>query len=154
MEIEDWRLRKLYEYWLDCRRGRRFPSRRDVDPTEIRFILGHVMLVDVLTDPLRFRVRLHGTEMAARAHYELTGKFLDELPLPEYRHYVIAQCNRLVASGEPLHVRHDRILDGQRRAYEALWLPFSDNDAVSMLGCGLVYEPLQPAPPHPSGLRA
>jgi len=57
---------------------RRFPSRRDIDPVEIRYVLGWVMLIDALRDPVRFRVRLHGTGMATEAHYDLTGKFIDE----------------------------------------------------------------------------
>ena len=85
MDIKDTRLRRLYEYWLQRKGGRRFPSRRDIDPVEIRYVLGWVMLIDALRDPVRFRVRLHGTGMAGEAHYDLTGKFIDELPHPEYR---------------------------------------------------------------------
>jgi hypothetical protein len=47
-------------------------------------------------------VRLHGTEMVQQAGYELTGKFLDERPVAEYRDYVIEQCRGLVSRGEPL----------------------------------------------------
>src|SRR5580704_3028943 len=99
------------------------------------------MLVDVLHDPLRFRVRLHGTEMVHEAHYELTGKFLDELPVADYRDYVIEQCKGLISCGEPLVVHHNRILDCRLRQYEALWLPFSDDDrAVTTLLCALIYD--------------
>jgi hypothetical protein len=142
MNIDDDRLKRLYQYWLDRKGDRRFPARRHLDPVTIRFVLGHVMLVDVLGPPLRFRVRLHGTEMARLAHYDLTGKFLDELPLVEYRDYVIRQCASLVENGVPLHVHHNRILDNRLRTYEALWLPFSEDDRnVTMLLCGLIYDP-------------
>jgi hypothetical protein len=139
-QIQDPRLLQLYEYWLARKGTRRFPSRRDIDPLDIRFILGHVMLVDVVDKALRFRVRLHGTEMVERAGYELTGKFLDDLPITEYRRYVIERCKGLVASGEPTLIRHDRILDGRSRQYEALWLPFSeDGQNVTTLLCALIY---------------
>jgi hypothetical protein len=140
-QIDDPRLARLYEYWLLCKGSRRFPARSDIDPLEFRYVLGHVMLLDVLRDPLRFRFRLHGTEMARQASYDLTGKFLDDLPVAEYRDYVIDRCKHLVADGEPLLVRHNRILDNKLRRYEALWLPFSDDEMlVSMLLCALIYD--------------
>ena len=139
--IKDERLGRLYEYWLTRKGNRSFPARRDIDPLEFRYVLGWVMLVDVLHDPLRFRVRLHGSEMVQQAGYELTGKFLDELPDAEYRDYVIEQCRGLVSRSEPLVIHHNRVLDGRLRRYEALWLPFSDDDrTVDMLLCALIYD--------------
>jgi hypothetical protein len=140
-QIEDPRLSQLYDYWLSRKRNRCFPSRRDIDPLDFRYVLGHVMLVDVLCDPLRFRVRLHGSEMVRRASYDLTGKFLDDLPVADYRDYVIDRCKGLVADGKPILVHHNRILDGKLRQYEALWLPFSESGVeVSMLLCALIYD--------------
>jgi len=41
---------------LVCEEGeRRFPARADIDPLDFGYVLGHVMLLDVLRDPLRFR---------------------------------------------------------------------------------------------------
>ena len=140
-QIEDPRLTRLYDYWLSRKGSRRFPSRSDIDPLDFRYVLGHVMLVDVLRDPLRFRVRLHGSEMVRRANYDLTGKFLDDLPVADYRDYVIDRCKGLVADGEPILVHHNRILDDKLRRYEALWLPFSESGVeVSMLLCALIYD--------------
>ena len=70
-QIEDRRLARLYDYWLSRKGTRRFPSRRDIDPVDFHYVLGHVMLIDVLRDPLRFRVRLHGSDMARWANYDL-----------------------------------------------------------------------------------
>jgi hypothetical protein len=135
------RLRLLYEYWLERKGERRFPARRDIDPLEFSYLLGSVVLVDVLRHPLRFRVRVHGTEMARRARYDLTGKLLDQLPIMDYRDYVLERCTRLVESGEPALVHHDRVIDGQRRRYEALWLPLSaDGIEVTMLLGALIYQ--------------
>ena len=134
-------LRRLYEYWLKRRGARRFPKRSDLDPLDFSYLLGNVLLVDVLRNPLRFRMRLHGTEMTRRASYDLTGKFLDELPIADYRNYVIERCTGLVETGEPALIHHDRVLDGQRRRYEALWLPLSeDGTEVTMLLAALVYK--------------
>ena len=139
--IQDSRLRRLYEYWLIKKGNRRFPARRDIDPLDFTYVLGHVMLLDVLRDPLRFRVRVHGTDMVRRAGYDLTGKLMDDLPITDYRRYVRERCEGLVRTGEPLALRHNRTLDQRIRCYEALWLPLSDDgQQVTMLLCAMIYD--------------
>jgi len=139
--IQDQRLARFYEYWLRRKGDQRFPARHDIDPVDFRWLLGSVMMFDVVSSPLRFRVRLHGTELVERAHYDLTGKFLDEMPDAQQRSLVNARCEGLVASGKPLVIRHDRTLDGVQRPYEALWLPFSnDGSSVTMLLCAMIYD--------------
>ena len=104
-------------------------------------MLGHVILIDVMRDPLRFRVRVHGTEMVAKARYDLTGKFLHDHPIGEYRRYVIERCEGLVRDGEPLLVNRERSLDGKPHRYEALWLPLSDDGwQVTMLLAAMIYD--------------
>src|SRR5215471_13459596 len=88
-QIREPRLKRLFAYWCAAKRGRRMPARRDLDPLDFPYALGYVMLVDVLREPLRFRVRLHGTEITRRVFYDLTGKLLDDIPDPEYRHYAV-----------------------------------------------------------------
>jgi hypothetical protein len=140
-EIKHAKLCRLYEYWRSKRGERRLPARADVDPVEFSFALGHIMLIDVLREPLTFRVRLHGTEMIRRVGYEMTGKNLYDLPVEsKYRDYVLARCEGLVARPEPLIVTNDRTLQNRLREYEALWLPFSDDGtSVNMLMCALYY---------------
>jgi hypothetical protein len=65
-QIGESSLRRLYSYWSDRRGARLAPSRHDIDPMDFRYLRGNIMIVDVLRDPLRFRVRLHGTEMVRR----------------------------------------------------------------------------------------
>src|SRR3954469_17894074 len=141
-EIVEPRLQKLYAYWTGVRGTRRLPARRDLDPLDFAYMLGHVMLIDVLRDPLRFRVRLHGSEMTMRARYDLTGKFLDDMPPGTFRGYVIERCRGLVEHAQPVRAEQDRTIDGRIHRYEALWLPLSDDGStVSMLMLGLVYRP-------------
>ena len=59
-------LRQLYSYWSERRGTRRYPRRADLDPIGLRFILGNVILVDVIGgEPPRFRIRLHGRTWSA-----------------------------------------------------------------------------------------
>jgi len=134
------KLRRFYDYWIGKCGDRRFPARRDIDPLDFPYVLGNLLLVDVLRDPQRFRVRLHGTNLVTRMHHDMTGKMVDELPRPEYRAYVLDRCRGLVASGEPLVLMNDLVLDGWASRYEALWLPLSDDGVtVDLLVCTMIY---------------
>jgi len=140
-EIKEPRLKQFYSYWLDRKGSRRLPARRDIDPLDFPYILAHLMLIDVQRDPLRFHVRVHGTERARRAGRDLTGKLLDELPTPEYRKYAIERCVELVRSAEPTLVEYAQTFDDRLYRYEAIWLPLSeDGQIVTQLLCALIYE--------------
>lgn len=145
-DIVDPLLRRLFAYWEAKRAGREMPARSDVDPIDLRFILGQLILVDVLPGPtLRFRIRLHGTELAQRAGYELTGKMLDELPSTEFRALAQRSFTATAETRRPFHSIRDRILDGKPRRYESLMLPLSpDGDGVDMLLVGLRYSDMLP----------
>src|SRR5438874_7142937 len=59
----------LFRSWLQRKGGRRFPSRRDIDPVEIRYVLGWVMLIDALRDPedvADLRSEEHTSELQSR----------------------------------------------------------------------------------------
>lgn len=141
-EISDPRLRRLYEYWLDRRGDREWPTRADFDPIDIRFILGNVILADVLPEtPPRFRIRVHGTTLAQYAGYDMTGKMLDELPPPEFRDLARKSFTKAARSGEPLHIVADRMIDDRMQRYETIMLPLSNGgERVDMLLIGLVYD--------------
>jgi hypothetical protein len=73
--ITDPKLQQLYDYWLDKRNGQRYPARADIDPLEMRYAMGNIMLVEVLGELLpRFRIRLHGSNLVPRHGGEHTGK--------------------------------------------------------------------------------
>lgn len=141
LEIASPRLRRLYEYWCERRRGRRFPARADVDPLDLSFLLGNLILADVVEgDPPAFYIRLHGTNLAERSGYELTGKMLTDLPVGEYRALAVESFTQVAKTGEPVHGHRNRVLDGRLRQYEALILPLSkDGERVDMLMIGMIY---------------
>jgi hypothetical protein len=145
-DVVDPLLRRLFVYWDGKRGGRRMPARSDVDPLDLRFILGQLILVDVMPGPPpRFRIRLHGTELAQRAGYELTGKMLDELPSTEFRTLAQRSFATTAETRLPFHSIRDRLLDGKPRRYESLMLPLSaDGDGVDMLLVGLRYSDMLP----------
>lgn len=133
-KIVDPLLHRLFDYWNKQRGFRLMPSRADIDPVEMRFILGHLMLIDVQRPAIEFRVRLQGTKLAWWMGGEYTGKTLGELPLQELRSLAREYLTAVVESRAPVHRTGDRILDGIPRRFEVLLLPLSGSTtAVDML---------------------
>lgn len=141
-EIKHPKLRQLYDYWSAKRGEREMPARADLDPVDMTFVIGNVILVDVIAGtPPRFRIRLHGTNLVERVRYELTGKMLDELPQVEFRELTQQSFTKVATTGKPLHAQRNRILDDRSRRYETIILPLSgDASRVDMLLCGLIYD--------------
>jgi hypothetical protein len=142
LTIKHPKLQQLFDYWESKRGQRKMPSRADIDPLGMGFIIGNLILVDVIAGtPFGFRIRLHGTTLTERVGYELTGKMLDELPQAEFRELSRLSFTKVSNTGKPLCARRDRVLDGRALRYETLILPLSGDDAqVDMLLCGLVYD--------------
>ncbi len=67
-------LSELHSYWQSRRRGEGFPARNDIDPVDIPALLEHLILVDVLRDPLDFRYRLVGGHIVQNAGRNVQGK--------------------------------------------------------------------------------
>jgi hypothetical protein len=136
------RLQRLYQYWADKRGERSMPSRADLDPLDMRFVIGNVILVDVIDgEALQFRIRLHGTNLSEHVHFDLTGKMLDEMPQAEFRELTRQSFTKVATTKQPLRAQRDRVLDNRLRRYETIILPLSgDGDRVDMLLCGLFYD--------------
>ena len=127
-------LKRVYAYWLERRGAKRYPSRSDIDPVDFGFALGQVSLIDVLDAPRRFRYRLVATTLTDRLGYEMTGKFLDQIPESETRAYTEALYTKAVSLQAPLYERDEIVLNGRMWKYEALVLPLSADDrTINML---------------------
>lgn len=133
--IEDPSLRRLFDYWQGKRRGRFAPSRGDIDPAQLTFILPFLYLVDVVGSPPRFRYRLAGTGIVTEYGGEITGKFADEIDLDEKQAAIIAEYARVVRDGKPASSRWSYTKhDDRHLTYEHLILPLSsDGRSVDML---------------------
>jgi hypothetical protein len=138
-EIRVPKLVRLYDFWESKRNGRRFPSRDDIDPLELKFILGNIDLVEVSGDPAVFLFRLSGSENDRDEGFNMTGKTLDEYPLPEHREAVRKTYLRALSSGEPNYEELDRMNEGKFVRYARLILPLSnDGTTINMLMMGRI----------------
>src|SRR3546814_5044964 len=82
-QIESARIRELFAYWQDKRRGDLLPRRADIDPVEIPRLMPYVLIADIEHAPFRVRFRLVGTKVVEATGFEFTGKYLDEITLPD-----------------------------------------------------------------------
>lgn len=141
MFVEQPVLQKLRAYW-DAKRGARpYPSRDDIDPMELRFILGSLILIDVEQDPLRFRYRLFGSEIARRQGFDMTGKYLDQHPWPELAAMALETYRQVLGTGLPAHIQRRGLVDGNTVNHISLVLPLGHTQ-VEMLMAGVVFSPL------------
>lgn len=152
-EVRDSRLQRLYAYWRERHVGTRPPGRADLDPLDFPYAVGFVTLVDVEHEPLRFRFRLVASPVTRHLGYELTGKYLDEVPEPAMRGYLEESYRRVVAACGALHERGERVLDRRIWRHESMLLPCCDTDgSVNMIISARVTEtPRSLADPAPPG---
>lgn len=135
-------LRSLAELWASKRRDQTLPSRADFSDEDLRPWFGHLLMVDVVEGPHRFRFRLMGTSLVDAASRELTGKFFDEADITGYEPDVLEDYSEVVRARAPLcKTRHYNPTPGtfmdHWRIYERLLLPLAtDGQAIDrILGC-------------------
>lgn len=132
--LRDQRLRRLYAYWCDRHVDGRPPSRAELDPLDFPYAVGFVTLIDVEHEPVRFRFRLVASPVTRHLGYELTGRYLDEVPEHDMRSYLDSAYRRLVADRAPLYENGERVLDQRIWRHESMLLPCcSPNGAVSLI---------------------
>lgn len=133
-EAQDRRLKRLYRYWQSKCAGRLFPDRADLDPVDFQFILGFVTLVDVIDVDLpvantlptdaaatatahvgqqrhRYYFRLDGSRLVELSGADYTGRYLDELPWPDYVDFVRWTYDEVLRKKRPLGYRRRGNID-------------------------------------------
>jgi hypothetical protein len=126
-QIQNRSLQRLYAYWNNVRGSRELPAWRDFDAHHLSFIVNNMLLIEASYQPLRFRFRLHGLELAWRIGYDMTGKLVDDLPHPQNRAVLLDRCRWLISNRCPRVARSERVVAGREIPYEVVWLPLSDD---------------------------
>ncbi len=147
-------LQLLYDSWRRKKGTRPFPTRAAVDPTELPLqILPHLMLLDLLHEGsrLRIRFRLTGTQVDDALGRNPTGGFADDSLFSNsaYQTYLEALYRELTEAQVPLYSENLFRLAGQSvpMLTRRLSLPLSSTgDEVDMALVGAVFE-------HPRQLR-
>ncbi len=120
----------FYEYWLSLSKDGRLPNRQDFDPMKIPAALPHIIMEDVLYEPLRFKIRLIGSKCRVPNSY--LGKFINDVP--EMKR-VSKMLKRSVEARKPYFYFNDLTLDRSFvKVYSSLVLPFSqDGENVNII---------------------
>ena len=156
-------LQVLLDYWRGKCRGRRMPTRAEVDPMDLPGRLwAHLMLLEFAAEGSRFRIRLRlvGTHIERAIGGNPTGAFIDELPdfNPAYRGYLEALYRDLVATGAALYSENIFHLGGEAAPMvtRRLSLPLGDDgEHATMALVGAVFDyPPRSDPRYGSNLAA
>lgn len=139
----DARLKDLLTYWRGKCRDGRLPSRSDIDPLDLRGLLGNINLIDVVRQPSgspevagkpRFRYRLFGTEFVFYHGGDLTGHWVDDISNTVYRDQLVALYTHVITTGATPMLSYDYLLESRRHRFQAVILPLaSDGKQIDMI---------------------
>jgi hypothetical protein len=124
-------LRRVLNYWVDKCAGRRMPSRKDIEPLDLRDALGFISLIEIRRNPLRFYFRLDGTKQVELFQIDCTGRFLDECF--DEQHLAVAQKSyrEVTETGLPSYYRRQLPYYERLISYEIAILPLGEGEALS-----------------------
>ena len=144
---------ELFAYWASLRAPGRLPGRADIDPGRFKRHLPTVSLIDVISDPLDFRMRLAGTALYGVYGREITGRRLTDVYAGGAAEYWRTELSQVVNERRPSVGAHNLAWRGASHL-SILWLrlPLSSNgrDVDMILGFDAVLGMSQPA----TGIKA
>ncbi len=126
---------ELFAYWASLKEGARLPGRRDLDPGGMKRLLPTVSLIDVVPDPLDFRMRLAGTGLYGVYGREITGRRLSDIYNTAAADYWRVELGKVVSERRPAVGVHNLAWRGASHL-SILWLRLplaSDGDQVDMI---------------------
>jgi len=147
--IEDGRLQQLRTYWKAKAGDSPAAPSRAIDPAEMRFILGYVMLLEVLDGGADFRYRLYGSLIAERFGRDVTGQTVRAFGDSEYIiNFFLATYQAVTEARRPLLSTHFPRPGSQTASWTRLILPLSDEaGAISRLLVGQIPGAWRPRAP-------
>jgi hypothetical protein len=140
-DIGDPRLVKLLEYWAALNVGLspgELPPIARIDPLQLGFILGWLMMMDPIDGGRDYRYRLYGSSIAGTTGRDLTGrKVSDSFPL--FAEWTTQVYQNVMRDRRPVLTRHSPRRYVRVDQWERLILPFAAEDgSVGRLLVGAV----------------
>jgi hypothetical protein len=122
-------LARVHDYWRGLRRGQAdIPFTDDVKLSALSDV--DLLLVDVFERPLRFRIAVVQSGIAARYGQSVEGMFVDEIVPQGPLNYLLSQCSASVEGRTPTFYR-----SGASPACSRLMLPlWGDGHISGLLG--------------------
>ncbi len=126
-QMEQPRLKAVFDHWNAVRGDRRMPARRDIDPLALKAALGIVMIARHVPELDDYRFSLYGSEVVGVQHTDYTNKLASQLEPPAYGEVVLQSYRRTRAAGEPYFGRISLSIDHELVSYNRLVLPLGDD---------------------------
>ncbi|MDR3373517.1 MAG: PAS domain-containing protein [Ancalomicrobiaceae bacterium] len=115
--------RDLYSYWQSLRRRRPAPDRSEIEPADIRHLLGHTFILEVVS-ATEYRYRLAGTRLCAIYGREMKGKDFNSFWAPKDRDAVLTMLSAICEDAAATVVGVEGLSDhGRKLPMECLLLP-------------------------------
>jgi len=92
---------EMFAYWASRRQGGQLPSRAAIHPQHFKRHLPTISLIDVLSDPRDYRLRLAGTGLYSVYGREITGRTLEDVCAPPAAAYWRAELDKIVQDRRP-----------------------------------------------------
>ena len=122
----------LVIHWRGLCGSRKYPSRIDIRPMELRPYLGSLCIIEIKGDPLDFVYRLFGSGLTEILQQDMTGRSVLDLPPAEFGQCSFEQLQEAKEIGGPAYF-HTEVRYGQPPSTSGatqLVLPLSDDGEV------------------------
>jgi hypothetical protein len=140
-DFRDPRLAGLLVHWQELRdraAPSAIPPSTMLDPTNLVFILGWLMILEPIERGADFRYRLYGSKIASITGHDYTGQKVSD-SVPDFAHWTSAIYRSILAEPEPVLTRHTSHRVTQLDQWERLILPFAGaGGAVDRLLVGAI----------------
>jgi hypothetical protein len=127
MAVEVPHMRTALGQWERARGNLLMPSEQNAQPLSIESARANTALIDVLGDPLDFRIRHVGAAIIAAQGADLTGRLMSTIDMSGYGALARAALTDVLRDRAPAyhHVKFGRVLGDH--SYFRLLLPLSEN---------------------------
>ena len=96
--LESEALKRLVDLWRDRHDGGRLSSRQDFDSETLLSLGGRIALIEVESNPRRYRYRLVGTQITTAVGRDSPGRYFDTLYGDEYYRRMAAHFEEIILS--------------------------------------------------------
>ena len=128
-------LRRVRDYWESLKRGENsMPFWDDVKLSSLPDLSGHLMLLDALENPRRFRFGSVGEQIRKLYGTDFANKFVDEIDPKVPFEFLTAQGSATIEAKVPTNFTSEAGTGrGRHRGYARLLLPMWGDGRVGML---------------------
>lgn len=139
-QLDDNRLQRLASYWREKADDQDAASISAIDPMEMRYVLGYIMLLDVIDAGYDFRYRLYGTQISERFGKDVTKKTIRQFGDNEYIvNFFLGAYQAVTERRQPLLTVHYPKNASETESWTRLILPLkNENNEIARLLVGQI----------------